>query len=400
MKKFRLLAVLVAAFVLVAAGCGSDSDSDSGDSGSSDTTLPTEVGEGEGALNIVAWPGYIEDGSNDEAYDWVTDFETETGCEVEVKTAGTSDEMVQLMTNSDEYDLVTASGDASLRLIAGESVQPVNTDLVPNYANVDPRLQDAPWYTVDGTNYGVPYQWGADVLMYNTDTFPDAPTSWDVVFEEQDLPDGESNSGRIQAYDGPIYIASAALYLKAHEPDLGIEDPYALNQEQFDAAIELLRQQHPLVQRYWHDVTVQVEDFTNEGVVASGAWPYQVNLLKSDGQPIDSTIPEEGTTGWADTTMLSSSAPHPNCAYLWMDHSLDAKVQGDVASWFGSVPVVPDACEGNELLGEDGCAINGIDNFDAIAFWKTPEADCFGDGGECVPYSEWTTQYLAVMGGN
>ncbi len=400
MKKLRLPVVLLAALMLVAAACGSDSDSDSGDSGSSDTTLPAEVGEGEGALNIVAWPGYIEDGSNDEAYDWVSDFEDETGCQVEVKTAGTSDEMVQLMSNSDEYDLVTASGDASLRLIAGESVQPVNTDLVPNYANVDPRLQDAPWYTVDGANYGVPYQWGADVLMYNTDTFPEAPTSWDVVFEEQDLPDGESNSGRVQAYDGPIYIASAALYLKAHEPDLGIEDPYALNQEQFDAAIELLRQQHPLVQRYWHDVTVQVEDFTNEGVVASGSWPYQVNLLKSDGQPIDSTIPEEGTTGWADTTMLAANAPHPNCAYLWMDHSLDAKVQGDVASWFGSVPVVPDACEGNELLGEDGCATNGIDNFDAIAFWKTPEADCFGDGGECVPYSEWTTQYLAVMGGN
>ena len=396
-KKLRLLTVVAAALMLVAAGCGSDSDSDSG---SSDTTLPTEVGEGEGALNIVAWPGYIEDGSNDEAYDWVTDFEDETGCQVDVKTAGTSDEMVQLLSNSDEYDLVTASGDASLRLIAGDSVQPVNTDLVPNYANVDPRLQDAPWYTVDGVNYGVPYQWGADVLMYNTDTFPEAPTSWDVVFEEQDLPDGESNSGRIQAYDGPIYIASAALYLKAHEPDLGIDDPYALNQEQFDAAIDLLRQQHPLVQRYWHDVTVQVEDFTNEGVVASGSWPYQVNLLKSDGQPIDSTIPEEGTTGWADTTMLAANAPHPNCAYLWMDHSLDAKVQGDVASWFGSVPVVPDACEGNELLGEDGCATNGIDNFDAIAFWKTPEADCFGDGGECVPYSEWTTQYLAVMGGN
>ncbi len=398
MKKLRLLAVFLAIVALVAAGCGSDSDSDSGNGAA--TTLPTEVGAGEGALSIVAWPGYVEDGTNDEAYDWVTDFEDETGCQVDVKTAGTSDEMVQLMTNSDEYDLVTASGDASLRLIAGDSVQPVNTDLVPNYANVDPRLQDAPWYTVDGENYGVPYQWGADVLMYNTDTFPEAPTSWDVVFEEQDLPDGESNSGRVQAYDGPIYIASAALYLKAHEPDLGIDDPYALNQEQFDAAIDLLRQQHPLVQRYWHDVTVQVEDFTNEGVVASGSWPYQVNLLKSDDQPIDSTIPEEGTTGWADTTMLAANAPHPNCAYLWMDHSLDAKVQGDVASWFGSVPVVPDACEGNDLLGADGCVTNGIDNFDDISFWKTPEADCFGDGGECVPYSDWTTEYLAVQGGN
>ncbi len=398
MRRFRLLGALLAIVALVAAGCGSDSDSD--ESGSSDTTLPTEVGEGEGALNIVAWAGYIEDGSTDPAYDWVTDFESDTGCEVEVKTAGTSDEMVSLMTSSDEYDLVTASGDASLRLIRGETVQPVNLDLIPSYENVDARLQDAPWYTVDGVNYGVPYQWGADVLMYNTDTFPEAPTSWDVVFEEQDLPDGESNSGRVQAYDGPIYVASAALYLKAHEPDLGIEDPYALNQEQFDAAIDLLRQQHDLVQRYWHDVTVQVEDFTNEGVVASGSWPYQVNLLQLDDQPIASTIPEEGATGWADTTMLATNAPHPNCAYLWMEHSLDTKVQGDVAAWFGSVPAVDAACEGNELLTDEGCATNGFENFDQISFWKTPEADCFGDGGECVPYSEWTSEYLAVMGGN
>ena len=396
MRRFRLLGALLAIVALVAAGCGSDSD----ESGSSDTTLPTEVGEGEGALNIVAWAGYIEDGSTDPAYDWVTDFESDTGCEVEVKTAGTSDEMVSLMTSSDEYDLVTASGDASLRLIRGETVQPVNLDLIPSYENVDARLQDAPWYTVDGVNYGVPYQWGADVLMYNTDTFPEAPTSWDVVFEEQDLPDGESNSGRVQAYDGPIYVASAALYLKAHEPDLGIEDPYALNQEQFDAAIDLLRQQHDLVQRYWHDVTVQVEDFTNEGVVASGSWPYQVNLLQLDDQPIASTIPEEGATGWADTTMLATNAPHPNCAYLWMEHSLDTKVQGDVAAWFGSVPAVDAACEGNELLTDEGCSTNGFENFDQISFWKTPEADCFGDGGECVPYSEWTSEYLAVMGGN
>ena len=125
---------------------------------------PRPVGEGEGALSIVAWAGYIEDGSSDKAYDWVTPFEKDTGCKVSVKTAGTSDEMVSLMTGSKTYDLVTASGDASLRLIQGGTVQPVNLDLIPGYENVDERLQDAPWYTVDGKSYGVPYQWGGNVL--------------------------------------------------------------------------------------------------------------------------------------------------------------------------------------------------------------------------------------------
>ena len=313
-------------------------------------------------------------------------------------TAGTSDEMVSLMTNSTDYDLVTASGDASLRLIAGETVQPVNLDLIPSYSTVDERLQGAPWYTIEDVAYGVPYQWGADVLMYNTDVFPEPPTSWGTIYEEQDFPDGQSNSGRIQQYDGPISIATAALYVKATQPDLGIEDPYALNQEQYDAVIEVVRDSQPLVQRYWHDVVVQTEDFTTEGTAASSSWPYQVNLLVDE--PVASVIPDEGATGWADTTMLATNAPHPNCAYLWMEHSLDPTVQGDVAYWFGSVPAVPAACEGNVLLTDEGCATNGFDNFDQVAFWKTPEADCFGDGGECVPYSQWTEDYLAIQGGN
>ncbi len=356
-------------------------------------------GKGEGEVTIVAWPGYIEDGSTDEAYDWVSKFEKDTGCEVSVKTAGTSDEMVALMTTSDEYDLVTASGDASMRLIAGKTVQPVDVKKIKGYKTVDKRLQNAPWHTVKGKHYGVPYQWGSNVLMYNTDVFPTAPTSWSVVFEEQTLPDGQSNSGRVQAYDGGIYVADAALYLKAHEPSLGIEDPYALNKEQFDAALELLRQQRDLVGRYWHDVTLQMEDFTNEGYVASSTWPFQVNLLQADGQPIASTIPEEGATGWADTTMMASNAPNPKCAKLWMEHSITKQVQGDLASWFGSVPAVPAACNGNELLGPDGCATNGIENFDQISFWKTPQADCFGKGKDCIPYQEWVTAYVGVIGG-
>lgn len=236
------------------------------------------------------------------------------------------------------------------------------------------------------------------MLLYNTQTFKTPPTSWNVVFEEQTLPDGKSNKGRVQAYDGAIYIADAALYLKEHQPELGIDDPYELTREQFDAAVALLKQQRQLVSRYWHDANVQVDDFTNEGVVASSAWPFQVNLLKANNQPVDSLIPVEGATGWADTTMLHINAPHPNCAYLWMEHSISPKVQGDVAAWFGSVPTVPAACEGNELLGAEGCKTNGAENFEKIRFWRTPVAAC-GDGKECVPYSEWSSNYLAIIGG-
>lgn len=359
--------------------------------------MKQSLGKGEGALSIIAWAGYIERGETDKAYDWVTGFEKQTGCKVSVKTAATSDEMVALM-NEGGFDLVTASGDASNRLISGKRVQEVNVKLVPSWKNVDSRLQNAPWHTVNGKHYGVPYQWGPNVLMYNTNVFKTAPKSWDVVFTEQTLPDGKSNKGRVQAYDGPIYIADAALYLMYHNPELGIKDPYSLDRKQFDAALNLLRQQRKIVQRYWHDAYIQVDDFINEGVVASSSWPFQVILLQSKKVPVASTIPVEGATGWADTTMLHSDSKHPNCAYRWLEHSLSSKLQGDLAAWFGSVPAVPAACKGNALLGPDGCETNGFSNFSKIKYWKTPVANC-GGGRECVPYYEWVTNYIAVIGG-
>ncbi|WP_421187548.1 ABC transporter substrate-binding protein [Aeromonas sanarellii] len=358
---------------------------------------PTSLGEGEGQLNIVAWAGYVERGETDKNYDWVTGFEKETGCKVNVKTAATSDEMVALM-NEGGFDLVTASGDASLRLIAGGKVQALNLALIPSYNKIDPRLQKAPWHTVDGKHYGVPYQWGGNILMYNTKVFPKAPDSWSVVFEEQTLPDGKSNKGRVQAFDGPIHIADAALYLMTHQPALGIKDPYELNEDQYKASLDLLRKQRQLVGRYWHDAFVQIDDFKNEGVVASGSWPFQANTLIADKQPIATTVPKEGVTGWADTSMVHSEAKNLTCAYKWLEHSLNNKLQGDLASWFGSVPVVPAACEGNALLGKEGCKTNGIDNFDKVHFWRTPVSQCKSQG-TCVPYYRWVSDYIAILGG-
>jgi putative spermidine/putrescine transport system substrate-binding protein len=361
-----------------------------------DDMMKKEMGAGEGQVDIVAWPGYIERGETDKGYDWVTDFEKSTSCKVNVKTAASSDEMVTLM-NQGGFDLVTASGDASLRLVAGKKVQPINVDLIPNWKTVDERLQSAPWNTVDGVHYGTPYQWGPNVLAYNTDVFKEPPKSWSVVFEEQNLPDGKSNKGRVQAYYGAIYIADAAVYLMKKKPELGIKNPYELNKEQYAAAIELLTAQRALVGRYWSDAMVQVDDFKNEGVVASASWPFQVNLLQADKKPVASTVPEEGATGWSDTTMMHAESKHPNCAYMWLNHSLEPKVQGDVAAWFGSVPAVPAACKGNALLTDTGCDTNGFANFDKIWFWRTPIGKCENEG-TCVPYSQWAKDFIAVQG--
>jgi putative spermidine/putrescine transport system substrate-binding protein len=359
----------------------------------------TEIGAPEGQVNIVAWAGYIERGETMKEFDWVTKFEAASGCKVNVKTANTSDEMVALM-NEGGFDLVTASGDASLRLIAGDRVQPINTDLIPSWSTVDERLMSAPWHTVDGVHYGVPYMWGPNVLIYNTEVFKEPPTSWNVVFEEMTLSDGKSNKGRVQAYDGPIHIADAAQYLMFHKPELGITSPYELNEEQYKAALDLLRVQRTLVSRYWHDAFIQIDDFKNEGVVASGSWPFQRNLLQADGQPIASVIPQEGATGWADTTMMHVDAANPNCSYLWMEHSLSSNLQSDLAVWFGANPSVPAACtDGRGMSTAETCTSNGMDDFEKIRFWTTPVSNCSQGEGACVPYYRWVSDYIGVIGG-
>jgi putative spermidine/putrescine transport system substrate-binding protein len=361
--------------------------------------MVTEIGPSEGQLNIVAWPGYIERGETAAEFDWVTKFEEATGCMVNVKSANTSDEMVALM-NEGGFDLVTASGDASLRMIAGKRVQPVNVELIPSWSTIDDRLKDAPWHTVDGVHYGVPYMWGPNVLMYNTEVFGDTPpASWNVVFEPMDLPDGQPNAGRVQAYDGPIHIADAALYLMTHQPELAISSPYELNQDQYDAALDLLRQQRKLVSRYWHDAFIQIDDFKNEGMAASGSWPFQVNLLQGDGVPIASVIPEEGVTGWADTTMMHVDAANPNCAYKWFEHTLTSNLMSDLSVWFGANPSVLAACtDGRGMQTAEGCTKNGLDDFDKVRFWQTPVTNCESQS-ECVPYYRWVSDYIGVIGG-
>ncbi|HNM98247.1 MAG TPA: extracellular solute-binding protein, partial [Marmoricola sp.] len=180
MLRTRWVAV-AAATAIALAGCGGTSGGGdtkgTGGFKAPDLPMAKSVGEGEGTLSILAWPGYAEDGSNDPKVDWVSPFEKASGCDVKVKYFGTSDEAVQLM-KTGQYDVVSASGDASLRLIAGGDVAPVNTDLTPNYADVWSFLKDRDWNSVNGQSYGVPHGYGANLLMYRTDKVTPAPDSW------------------------------------------------------------------------------------------------------------------------------------------------------------------------------------------------------------------------------
>jgi putative spermidine/putrescine transport system substrate-binding protein len=391
-----LAGALGLAFTL--ASCG-DSSSGSGTPGSGDFKPPdikmaTSIGDMEGQVNILAWPGYAEDGSTDPDTDWVTPFEKESGCQANVKYFGTSDEAVNLM-KTGEYDVVSASGDASLRLIAGGQAAPVNTDLLKNYADISSFLKDRPWNSVDNQMYGMPHGWGANLLMYRTDMVDPAPTSWSAVFDQS-----SQYAGKVTAYDSPIYIADAALYLMKTQPDLGIKDPYALDQDQLDAAVALLKQQKENVSEYWSDYLKEVAAFKKGDSVIGTTWEVIKQVAEGEDVPVEAVLPDEGATGWSDTWMLSAKAGNPNCAYAWMDYIASPDAQAAVAQYFGEAPANPKACA---LAAKGFCDDYHAEDAayaEEIHYWTTPISQCL-DGRkdvQCTDYGDWTQAWTEVKG--
>jgi putative spermidine/putrescine transport system substrate-binding protein len=382
---------------LLAAACAS---SGGGTKALSQRSVPkiamaTALGKGEGALNIIVWAGYAENGADDPKVDWVTPFQKQTGCQVHAKIGNTSDEMVQLM-KTGQYDGVSASGDATLRLIYGGNVAPVNTALVPNYTTISSFLKNGNWNSVNGQMYGIPHGWGANLLMWNPKKVSGQLDSWSAVFDQ-----ASQHKGNVTAYDSPIYIADAALYLMSTQPKLGIKDPYSLTEKQLDAAVNLLKTQKADVGEYWADYLKEVQAFESGTSVVGTTWQVIANTINSGSKAkVKTVLPKEGATGWSDTWMISAKAKHPNCMYEWMNWITSPKVNAEVAEYFGEAPAQTLACQ--QTSDKSFCdTYHALDASYAskIHYWTTPQKQCISGGGDnCTDYSEWVTKWQEIKG--
>jgi putative spermidine/putrescine transport system substrate-binding protein len=392
--RIHRVAAVASVFALVVSACSA------GGTPKPSFNLPASVGAGEGALSVLAWPGYAENGSTDPTVNWVKPFEDQTGCKVTVQVFGTSDEAFSLYTtNPTKYDVVSASGDASLRLVRAGYVQPVNTDLVPNYADIFPDLKDKPYNTVDGVHYGVPHGRGANLLMWRTDKVTPDPTTWAEMFDPT-----KPWAGHVSVYDAPIYIADAAVVLMSTKPELGIKNPYALDDTQFAAVTDLLKAQKPAVGNYWTDYAKQQQAYETSDVWIGTTWQVITNLLQAEAPPIPvkAIQPKEGSTGWSDTWMINSKTQHLNCAYKWLDYIVSPAVNDQVAEWFGEAPANSKACAVSAAAQTNCDTFYAADTnyWKTVWYWQTPETTCV-DGRtnvKCKGFDDWVKAWTDIKG--
>jgi len=341
-----------------------------------------------GTLKMIAWDGYLDP-------KWVTPFEKQSGCKIQGKIGTTSNEMFRLMSTAggSQYDMVSASGDASLRLIYAGLVQPVDVSKVPEWKQFWGPFKSPPNNTVKGKHYGISLQFGPNTLLYRTDKVKPAPTSWSIIYSSK-------YKGRITIPDNSIQIADAALYLMKTQPSLRIKDPYELNPTQFNAAVALLKKQRPLIKKYWSGSA------DNAALIASGdawlgpTWPVTTGSLKAKKVPVRELIPKEGATSWLDTWMLSSKSKNLDCAYKWYRYISGPKVQAMQGAIWGETPVNRFACKymGQYLKGSCKTyhADEPIPYYYSLYFWKTPVADCGNGQKNCADASKWEDAWTKI----
>ncbi|MCC5578706.1 extracellular solute-binding protein [Microtetraspora sp. AC03309] len=340
-------------------------------------TPAASPGPGEGAVNVLALPGYVEWGGTDPKVNWVAPFQAETGCKVNLRTYDASATAGGTRPiDPGSFDVISAPPELAGKLIDDGTVAPLNTSLIAAYHDIPKQLRKLE--TRKDDVYGVPYLWGINEVLY--DTTKDGPKTAAALY---------GGTGAVMLKDSPLTIADAALVLKRRGAE--IDDPFQLTPSQLDDAMELLSRGKSADRVYWRDPIEVIQGFASGSVRLAQATPYHRDVLALGHKPVKAA--GGPVTGWADAWMVSSAAAHPSCAYEWLDWTSSTTVQREAAEWVGLAPANEAACTGRT---KRICA--DYTSFDDVSFASRPAKNCGGGDGECVGYGQWVERWKRLVG--
>jgi spermidine/putrescine-binding protein len=318
-------------------------------------------------LSLLVWEGYADPS-------FIHAFEESHHCKISAAYMGSSDELVAKLRggSASNYDVISPSSDVATMIASSGLAASLDTTKLASYAQLSERLRSMPLVKVNGQTFGVPFTWGPNPLLYDTNSFKKAPDSWAALWDA-------SLKNKISVWDelSTIYMTAQVLGYDKPDPD----HIYNLSDTELDNVKAKLIELKPNIRKFWTTGGELTNLFQNHEVVAAMGWPLMTNQLRKAGFPIGETIPKENTTGWIDHLMITSASENKELATQFLEYMIEAKTQKAVSDVTGYDPANPEA---GALMSPEQRQSLHLDDVNAymahIYFWQqVPRRDKYNE---------------------
>jgi putative spermidine/putrescine transport system substrate-binding protein len=359
-----------------------------------------------GVVRLVVPAGPVQNGSVDPEANWVTAFEHQTACRIELKTVSTDAQALADITRGvgqSYYDGILASPEVAGQLIGAGAVRPLDVQRITGYRQLSPTLRNAPSEVSGSRVYGMPYSWDSYVTGYDANKVKPAPLSWSSLFEPASA---ARYGGKITVPDSPVTLALAALYLKSAQPSLGITDPFELTEPQLAAAAQAVTAVRHNIGTFWTQDSLVIGQLGDGQDVLGAVLRHQIVEMARAGLPTAgvpaaaaATAAGPGTAvGSVLSWMMTSQAPETDCMYRWLSWSASPSVQERVSAWTNAAPANPAACTWAAAANCSEFHEAGLATSRNLVFDHLPDSGC-GDGKTgCADYAKWQTDWRRITG--
>lgn len=321
----------------------------------------------EPTLSLLVWEGYADPS-------FVHAFERSHRCRISAAYMGSSDELVAKLRggSASNYDVISPSSDVATMIATSGLAAPLDLAKIPSYQQLSARLRAMLLVRVEGKVYGVPFTWGPNPLLYDTNVFPKPPQSWAVLWDPR-------YRNKISVWDELSTLYMAAQLLGYDKPDPN--HLYNLSDEELEKVKQKLLELKPSIRKIWTTGGELTNLFENHEIVAAMGWPLMSNQLRKVRFPIGETIPQENTTGWIDHLMITSASEHKELAEEFLEYMVEAKTQKQVADVTGYVPANPQAAQYMSVEDRQNLHLDDVDQYMArIYFWQhVPRRDKYNE---------------------